>query len=211
MSYGAARIAELERENAALRLELDRLKPPPPEPAKLDGPFQLASALQMEKLVGAVLARYPSLRDRNIDDAEFVKMVMTGFRFLSGLPRTPGRLDLRHDLLSWFSYAAEALRTLGQPCSLRGSALHVAAICAGDIPFLPVRLFPSTGFGVCLLGIGKDTRPATNAWLRILDHRFDERLVIEPPTGPVFHPVSPVFNLTAPVNLARNVAWRDGM
>jgi hypothetical protein len=113
MSDDDDRLAELERENVQLRAELARLKPPPPEPARLDGPFRMPDASQMARLIAAVLIRYPTLRDRNIDDAKLLKMVTTAFRFLSGLPRTPGKLDLRHDLLSWCAYAGDALRAAG--------------------------------------------------------------------------------------------------
>jgi hypothetical protein len=205
------RLAVLESENAALRAELARLRPPPPEPPRLDGPFRMPDASQMGRLVNAVLLKYPSLRDRNIDDAELIQMTATAFRFFAGLPRTPGRLDLRHDLLSWIGFATDALQAIGQSATIRGPALHVAAVACGDVPHLPPRLFPSAGFGVCLLGIMRGSRPATNAWLRVLDHQFDERLVVEPPNVGAFHPVSKVFDLTAPVNLAPNTAWRDGM
>jgi hypothetical protein len=205
----ADRLAILEAENVALRAELARLRPQPPEPAKLDGPFKLPNAQQMARLIAAVLIKYPMLRDDRIDAAELFKMTTTAFRFLSLLPRTPGRLDLRYDLLSWYTHAAEAFRAIGLPCSLRGPALHIAAIAAGDIPYLPPRLFPSAGFGVALLGIAKGSLRASNAWLRVLEHEFDERLVIEPPNVGTFNPVSKVFDLTAPVNISPSGDWRS--
>jgi hypothetical protein len=169
----ADRLAELERENETLRAEIARLKPPPPEPARIDGPFRMPTPLQMERLIAAVLIRYPSLRDPRIADDEFRQMTTSAFRFLSGLQRTPGRLDSQHDLLTWFAYATDALQAIGQPCkSLRGSSLHVAAIGAGDIPFLPPRLFPQCGFGICRLGVMRDTRAPTNRWLKVLEHCF---------------------------------------
>jgi hypothetical protein len=118
------RLATLEAENVALRAELARLRPPPPEQARIDGPFRPPTAQQMERLIAAVFIRYPGLRDRSIDAAEFHKMVTTAFRFLSLLPRTPGRLDLRYDLLSWYGHASEALRTLGQPFVAGKRAAH---------------------------------------------------------------------------------------
>jgi hypothetical protein len=47
------------------------------------------------------------------------------------------------------------------------------------------------GFGVYRLGVTKDTRPATNRWLRILEHRFDASLVVEPATGGSVPPAEP--------------------
>jgi hypothetical protein len=88
------RIAELERENEMLRAEVARLRPPPPpEPARLDGPFRMPTAQQMTRLVAAVLIWYPGLRDYRIGDTELLEMVTAGFRFVAGLPRTPGRVD----------------------------------------------------------------------------------------------------------------------
>jgi hypothetical protein len=202
------RIVELEREVMALRLELERWKPPEPEPARLDGPFKLPSAKQMAVLIKAVSFRFPVLRDSRIDDAELLEMVTAGFKFLSTLPRTPGKLDLRYDLMSWNGYAADAFRAAGKSCTLRGPAMHVAAVAAGDIPYLPPRLFPSAGFGVCLLGITRGSLPASNAWLQILEHRFNESLVIEPPDVGTFNPLNKVFDLTAPVNISPSADWR---
>jgi hypothetical protein len=45
------RIDDLERENQSLRAELARLRPPPPEPARIDGLFCLPDASQMGRLV----------------------------------------------------------------------------------------------------------------------------------------------------------------
>jgi hypothetical protein len=215
MTDDATRLAALEAESAAkdvliteLQSELARLRPPPPEPARIDGPFVMPSAQQMGRLIEAVLLKYPVLRDNRIDDAEFRHMTASAFRFLSTLPRTPGRLDLRYDLLSWQAYAADTFRAAGKSCSLRGPALHVAAIAAGDIGYLPPRLFPSAGFGVALLGIARGSVPATNAWLRVLEHEFDERLVIEPPNVGTFNPISKVFDLTAPVNISPSGDWQ---
>jgi hypothetical protein len=209
MTDAVDRIDDLERENAALRAELARLRPPPPEPARLDGPFQLPSARQMTRLIEAVLLQYPVLRDPRIDDAEFLHMTASAFRFLSTLPRTPGKLDLRYDLMSWNGHAADAFRAAGKSCTLRGPALHIAAIAAGDIPYLPPRLFPSAGFGVCLLGVTRGSLGATNAWLRVLEHHFDERLIIEPPNVGTFNPLNKVFDLTAPVNISPRGDWRN--
>jgi hypothetical protein len=102
------RIAALEAENASLRSELERLRPPPPPPPTIGGPFCFPTPREMTRLIAAVLIKYPMLRDPRIDDAELLEMTTAAFRFLSGLPRTPGRLDLRHDLLSWNGYAGDA-------------------------------------------------------------------------------------------------------
>jgi hypothetical protein len=101
------RMAILETENATLRAEIERLKPPP-RVVKLDGPFALPDLEQVERLTRRVLERYPILRGDiertfdpgRIEPAAYVKMVRASLRYVGTLHRTRGAVA-RREYLGW--------------------------------------------------------------------------------------------------------------
>jgi hypothetical protein len=117
----ADRIAELERENAALRSEIERMRPPP-RVLKVDGPFMAPDIEQTEKLVRRVLAKYPVLRPDDdpyrggIQSDEFVKMVRASLLFAGSLYRTRGAVNRQKSGLDWLYSAADYLNSVGNRC-----------------------------------------------------------------------------------------------
>jgi hypothetical protein len=215
MTDDDARLATLENENAQLRSELDRLRPPP-RVVKVDGSFCLPTLEQVECLVSRVFAQYPILRidvDRGaIELADYVKMVRATMAYAATLHRMRGAVLKTRDYLSWLFEARDALTRSGYShTDIRGSSFLVGCIATNDIPHLPPRMWPHVEVGL-LIGIRRDSYPATNRWLNILaGGDFDPKLIVEPPPGCRFNPISKVFDLTPAANLAPKTAWRDGM
>jgi hypothetical protein len=207
MSDDTGRIAALEAENFALRSELERLRPPP-RVVKVDGSFCLPTLEQVECLVGRVFAQYPNLRcdvDRGaIELVDFVKMVRATLAYVGTLHRMRGTVLKTRDYLSWMFEARDELTRSGYShTDIRGSSFLVGCIAANDIPHLPPKLWPHVEVGL-LIGIRRDSYPATNRWLNILaGGDFDTRLIIEPPPGRTFNPIGKVFDLTP------NANWRS--
>jgi hypothetical protein len=215
MTDDADRMAELERENVQLRAELARLRPPP-RVIRVDGSFCLPSLEQVECLVGRVFAQYPNL-SRDVDCGsiaadDFAKMVRATMAYAATLHRMRGAVLKTRDGLSWMFEARDALTRAGYHYTdIRGTSFLVGCIAANDIPHLPPQMFPHVEVGL-LIGIRRDSYPATNRWLNILaGGDFDTSLIIEPPPGRTFNPLSKIFDLQPPVNLAPKTAWRDGM
>jgi hypothetical protein len=116
----------------------------------------------------------------------------------------------RREYLGWLLEARAELTGAGYPFTdIRGSLFFTACICAADVPFSPPNLWPHAEVGL-MTGMTLNSHAATNRWLSLLaGGDFDPKLIVEPPAGRTFHPVSPVFDLTAPqppANLAPN--WR---
>jgi hypothetical protein len=216
MTDDAERLSALENENVQLRAELARLRPQP-RVVKVDGAYCLPSLEQVECLVGRVFAQYPNLRcdvDRGaIELADFAKMVRATMAYFGTLHRMRGAVLKTRDYLSWIFEARDELTRSGysHTTDIRGSSFLVGCIAANDIPHLPPRMWPHCEVGL-LIGIRRDSYPATNRWLNILaGGDFDPKLIVQPPAGRTFHPVSKVFDLSPPVNLAPKTAWRDGL
>lgn len=200
-----ARIAELESENVQLRAELARFKPKP-RVVTLDGPFELPTLGETERLVRRVLERYPNLygyADRNsIAADEFVRMVRGGMLYVASLHRLRGEVVRTHSSLDWLYKAGDYLNTAGHPQTiLRGGSVFVAVIASGDVCFSPPSLYPQSDFGL-IVGQRHNSFSATNKWLSILSGGdFDTSLIIEPP--PLRHaPLPP------PVNISPSGGWR---
>jgi hypothetical protein len=164
-----ATLAELEIENARLRAEIDRLRPPPPPPATLAGPFQLPSRKQLQQLVTITLNRFACLRprDRDIDD-DFLAAVEAALRFLGAVTRLPeGQLDNWQE--RWQDRCRQWLNRNPPNTPFDFYSFHVAVIAAGDIDFADPALVGFGGtisFGLTESGIG---RAARNSWLTILE------------------------------------------
>jgi hypothetical protein len=209
MTDDKTRLATLEAENAQLRAEVARLKPPP-RVVKLDGPFALPSLDQTECLVRRVFEKYPILRgdiERTYDPGrlepeKYVTMVRASLGYIGTLHRTRGAVA-RREYLGWLLEAGHALTAAGYPhTDIRGSSFFTACICAGDVYYSPPRLWPHAEVGL-MVGLTRDSYAASNKWLSLLaGGDFDASLVIEPP--PLRHaPLPP------PVNLAPNANWRN--
>jgi hypothetical protein len=159
-----ARLAALETENAALRAEIERLKPPP-RVVKLGGPFALPDLDQTERLVQRVLDRYPNLygyADRSsIAPGEFVRMVRGAMLYIASLHRLRGEVARTHSSLDWLYKAGDYLNSVGHPQTiLRGGSVFVAVVASGDVCFSPPSLYPQSDFGL-LVGQRHNSFPAT--------------------------------------------------
>jgi hypothetical protein len=204
MTDDADRLAELERENVQLRAELARFKPKP-RVVTLDGPFELPTLGETERLVRRVLERYPNLygyTDRAaIEAVEFTRMVRGGMLYIASLHRLRGEVLRTHSSLDWLYKAGDYLNSVGHPQTvLRGASVFVAVIASGDVCFSPPSLYPQSDFGL-IVGQRHNSFPATNKWLAILSGGdFDSSLVIEPPT--LRHAPLP------PVNISPSGDWR---
>jgi hypothetical protein len=148
----AGRMAQLETENATLRAELERLRPPP-RVIKLDGPFALPTLEQVERLVDRVFSQFPMLRadiertydPGRIEHSAYVKMVRASLAYIGTLHRTRGAVA-RREYLGWLLEAGHALTGAGYPhTDIRGSSFFVACIAAGDVPPLPAATVADGG------------------------------------------------------------------
>src|SRR6516162_3120222 len=92
-----AMIAALEAENAKLRAEVERLRPPP-RVIKIDGAFCAPDLEQTERLTARVLQKYPMLhpdavRLDPIGMDAYIPMVRSGMIYLASLARMKGKVN----------------------------------------------------------------------------------------------------------------------
>jgi hypothetical protein len=138
------RVAILERENRALKVRLDAMastKPAPPRPpessVKITHPVSkvsLPSAGEARQLCDAVWRHYPKLRPSRNEEEEFFGQFSAAFQFVAHHGRRA--VDRERSLGWWLDTAREWIsqhRIGGFPIS--GTALVVAIIAAGDVPF----------------------------------------------------------------------------
>jgi hypothetical protein len=184
MTPNEVRIASLEAENARLRAEVERLRPPP-RVVKIDGPFMPPSIEQVERLVKIVLAKYPMLDPATTRDPiprdEFVRQVRSGMVYLGTLHRTRGKTNSARAYVDWLYLAGDHLvKVACQPSDIRGSSLMVAAVASADVPYSPPHLFPRIANLGVIVGVQNESYAASNRWLGLLSGSdFDPRLVVE--------------------------------
>jgi hypothetical protein len=179
------RIVQLEAENAKLRAEVARLKPPP-RVLRLGDPFSPPDTVQTAQLTRIVLARFPILHPDNVHldplpMDKYVPMVRAGMIYLASLARMRGKVCRVRSYMDWLLLANIHLNQVGtSPSTLLGSSLFVAAIATNEVPYSPPRLWPQTAdMGV---EVGACGSPATNRWLALLSGSdFDPSLIVEPP------------------------------
>jgi hypothetical protein len=149
-----ARIASLEAENAALRAELARLRPPPVPAAvsDLDGPTTISTVKnriilptrdELYRLEEMVYRAYPKLKaggDSNSFRAAFFRLTYT---------RRAERLDAKRSLDWWVDQAEDWLKAQNYYPSRPADQSFVAACVAmGDIAFSTPAKFPSMSLGL---------------------------------------------------------------
>jgi hypothetical protein len=164
-----AMIAALEAENAKLRAEVERLRPPP-RVIKIDGAFCAPDLEQTERLTARVLQKYPMLhpdavRLDPIGMDAYIPMVRSGMIYLASLARMKGKVNRERSFFDWILLATDHLNRIGvSPASL-GSSLFVAAIASNEVPYSHPRGWPTTAdLGVT---VGAAGTAATNRWLGI--------------------------------------------
>lgn len=171
------RIAELE----ARLLRYER----PAPVAKIDGPFAAPTPEQRRLLLDAVLRVYPVLiGGASGPGAEFRREFADAFAFVSTLRRTPGVMDKRSNFF-WVDAGAEIMKA-----SFRAPAFAAAVVAAGDVDFMAMDRWPHEyGYGL-MVGTRTGTRPATNAWLNVIQGRLRAPQALRP--YPTTHPTGMV-------------------
>jgi hypothetical protein len=165
-----AALAERDRLIVDLQTRLARHEPPPPI-ARLDGIFVMPTRAQAHKLLDIVTAKYPVLRGRHPD--ELFTEFLAAFEFVSTLRRTD-TIDAVHSNAYWCDAGAERRKRF----SLFG--FGAACVAAGDVDHVAFDRWPhELGWGVTLFE-REGSRPASNAWLLVLDGRVRAALPLKP-------------------------------
>jgi hypothetical protein len=152
-----ARISALERENAALRAEIERLRPPParaaaPHPdghttvAYMKNAVVLPTAEELRRLEEIVYRAYPKLKaggDSNSFRAAFHRLTYT---------RRAERLDAKRSLDFWVYQCEDWLKAQGYyPTRPATQSFVPACVAMGDILFTDPSRFPSMSLAITAL------------------------------------------------------------
>jgi hypothetical protein len=103
--------------------------------------FEMPTANQLAALKEVVYSKFPSLRPKfdgrwaSEDEAEFEKGYAAAFLALGYLERRE-QVDHKKALSYWAQLAEDACRALGRSASIPGSALMVAAVASGNVPYV---------------------------------------------------------------------------
>jgi hypothetical protein len=170
MNDTAARILELERENAALRAEVKRWRPPPVPAAASDPDGHIISTVknriilptvdELRRLEEIVYRAYPRLRaggDSNSFRAAFFRLTYT---------RRAERLDAKRSVDWWVDQAEDWLKAQGYyPSRPATQSFAAACIAMGDIAFSDPSQFPGMTLGITAL---PQFEPLPGRWRAVL-------------------------------------------
>jgi hypothetical protein len=173
------RVVILERENAALKVELGALRlllgnKPAPTPraessVKITYPtqrFEVPTAEEFDRLSAIVLGRYPQLApraDREGFDAQF-RVAMQRLLHVG----RKDTLDVQHGLEFWTDDCRnwQQQHQVAPGVFVGGAAIAAGVVACGDILYAPLDRFPfDLGFGLVAYGGG---RPSTHKWREVL-------------------------------------------
>jgi hypothetical protein len=172
------RLLTIERENGALKAELDALRsllgnkspaPLPPSPVRITHPtskVEIPTAKEFDRLSEIVLRRYPQLAPR-ADREGFGSQFRVAMQRLLHVGRKD-RLDTQHGLEFWTDDCRDwqQQHRVAQGVFVGGAAIVVAIVACGDIPYAPLDRFPfDLGFGLVAYGGG---RQSTDQWRHVL-------------------------------------------
>jgi hypothetical protein len=181
------RLAELERQAAALADEIAALKAGQPKPAPqprderplisyIESPshFVRPTSKELRRLADVVIAKYPKLGPRRslrgtLDD-EFDDDFQNGFVWSFerlGFPMRSERPDTRHYVEHWLNNTKDWL-AMHRPnhCGNIGAGFLAAVLAHGDIPHTPADVSRGVVWSVGLTNFGG--KLASDAWRRVL-------------------------------------------
>ncbi len=178
MTSVETRLKVIERENAALKAELDALRsllgnkspaPLPPSPVRITHPtskVEIPTAKEFDWLSEIVLRRYPQLAPR-ADREGFGSQFRVAMQRLLHVGRKD-KLDTQHGLEFWTDDCRDwqQQHRVAQGVFVGGAAIVAAIVACGDIPYAPLDRFPfDLGFGLVAYGGG---RPSSDKWREVL-------------------------------------------
>jgi hypothetical protein len=154
------RIAELEAEVAHLKIECQKLRPPPPNPTLKpcpDGrvtvstvrtPVALPADNDLLRLMTIVTKRFPQLKPKfdtrwaEQDERDYFASFRAAFFLLSFVVRGDA-IDRKRDADYWMALGEQWLRAQQfNPCTLQLNSFVAAVVSQGDILFAPLDRFP---------------------------------------------------------------------